>query len=217
MENEDTRAIVCELCGSNELIKDGDVFVCQHCGTKYATEEARKHLVEVNVTIDEPVRVQGVATVDNLLRRADDFERRGDLERAAEYYDRVLDIDIDNGEANRGIARVRRQSRHAAASSPAKAKGPNPAKTEGPNLIIDFTKAHSGSMVGIFIDGRKRGNVWGGTTESYTLATGTHLVGVNGGARRCRHPLEITVREGVTYRLVARWKGLSMQFQVVEE
>ena len=29
--------------------------------------------------------------------------------------------------------------------------------------------------------------------------------------------LEITVREGVTYRLVARWKGLSIQFQVVEE
>ena len=142
MEDEDVRAIVCELCGSNELIKDGDVFVCQHCDTKYTTEEARKLLVEASVTIDEPVRVQGVATVDNLLRRADDFERRGDLERAAEYYDRVLDIDIDNGEANRGIARVRRQSRPAtsAASSPARVKGTNPTKTEGPNLIVDFTK-----------------------------------------------------------------------------
>ena len=209
MEGEDVRAIVCELCGSNELIKDGDVFVCQHCGTKYTTEEARKLLVEASVTIDEPVRVQGVATVDNLLRRADDFERRGDLERAAEYYDRVLDIDIDNGEANRGIARVRRQSRPAAASSPA--------KTEGPNLIVDFTKGAWGSTIGVFIDGRKRGDVWGGKTKSYTLATGTHLVGVNGGTRRCRHPLEITVREGVTYRLVARWKGLSIQFQIVEE
>ena len=76
MEDENVRAIVCELCGSNELIKDGDVFVCQHCGTKYTTEEARKLLVEASVTIDEPVRVQGVATVDNLLRRADDFERQ---------------------------------------------------------------------------------------------------------------------------------------------
>ena len=76
MENEDVRAIVCELCGSNELIKDEGVFVCQHCGTKYTTEEARKLLVEASVTIDEPVRVQGVATVDNPLRRADDFERQ---------------------------------------------------------------------------------------------------------------------------------------------
>ena len=71
--------------------------------------------------------------------------------------------------------------------------------------------------MGVFIDGQRRDSVWGGKTKSYTLATGTHLVGVNGGARRCRHPLEITVREGVTYRLVARWKGLSTQFQVVEE
>ena len=72
-------------------------------------------------------------------------------------------------------------------------------------------------MMGVFIDGQRLDSVWGGKTKSYTLATGTHLVGVNGGTRRCRHPLEITVREGVTYRLVARWKGLSIQFQVVEE
>lgn len=34
----------CELCGSNQFIKDGGFFVCQGCGTKYTLEEARAML-----------------------------------------------------------------------------------------------------------------------------------------------------------------------------
>lgn len=33
---------VCELCGGDNLVKDGDYFVCQGCGTKYTLEQARK-------------------------------------------------------------------------------------------------------------------------------------------------------------------------------
>lgn len=208
------KAIVCEICGSNDLVKDGDMFVCQHCGTKYTTEEARKLLVEASVTISEPVRVDGIATVDNLLRRADDFERRGELELAAEYYNRVLDIDIDNGEANRGLARVRRSSRPVEQVAPVT---PAPKRTSGPNLIVDFTKGTRGSTIGVFIDGNKAGDVWSRKTESYTLSPGAHTVGVNGGARRCKHPLSVMVRDGVTYRMVAEWKGLSVKFQIFEE
>ena len=34
--------LVCELCGSDNIVKGGDLFVCQECGCKYTTEQARK-------------------------------------------------------------------------------------------------------------------------------------------------------------------------------
>ena len=36
------KALKCELCGSTEIIKDGDFFVCQSCGMKYTLETAKK-------------------------------------------------------------------------------------------------------------------------------------------------------------------------------
>ena len=32
----------CELCGSNDIVKQGDYYVCQHCGLKYTLEDAEK-------------------------------------------------------------------------------------------------------------------------------------------------------------------------------
>ena len=34
--------LVCDLCGSDDLIKSEGVFVCQGCGAKYSVEEARQ-------------------------------------------------------------------------------------------------------------------------------------------------------------------------------
>lgn len=89
------RAMVCEMCGGNDVVKQGGVYVCSHCGTKYVTEEARKLLVEIS----GPVSVDGVATADNLLDRAQEFLDKGDRARALEYVDRVLDIDARNERA----------------------------------------------------------------------------------------------------------------------
>lgn len=36
------KQLVCEMCGSKDLVKDGGVFVCQSCGCKYSVEEAKK-------------------------------------------------------------------------------------------------------------------------------------------------------------------------------
>ncbi len=59
------KAIQCELCGSNDLMKKDGLFVCQHCGTKYSLEEARKLMVEINGTVD----VQGTVKIDNATKR----------------------------------------------------------------------------------------------------------------------------------------------------
>lgn len=49
------KAIVCELCESNELLKEGEFFVCQHCGTKYGAEEAKKLLVDDGEAVEQGI------------------------------------------------------------------------------------------------------------------------------------------------------------------
>lgn len=46
-------ALVCEMCQSNELVKENGMYVCQHCGTKYTVEEARKLLGSVKIDKSE--------------------------------------------------------------------------------------------------------------------------------------------------------------------
>ena len=45
------KVIKCEQCGSYELKKIDGEFVCQHCGTKYTFEEARKLMFEIEGTV----------------------------------------------------------------------------------------------------------------------------------------------------------------------
>ena len=51
------RKIVCELCSSNDIVKKDGFYVCQHCGTKYSIDEAKKLVNAVDVRVVEPVRV----------------------------------------------------------------------------------------------------------------------------------------------------------------
>ena len=37
--------VSCEVCGSDNLVKEGDFFVCQDCGCKYSVEDIRKKSV----------------------------------------------------------------------------------------------------------------------------------------------------------------------------
>ena len=62
------QAIKCELCGSNQLIKKDGFFQCEHCGTKYTLEEARKLIVSGTVEV-----VTGNAEKERLLKNAEAF------------------------------------------------------------------------------------------------------------------------------------------------
>lgn len=63
------KQLICEMCGSADLIKQDGVFVCQACGCKYSVEEARKMMIEGTVSVDGVVKT-----------RNDDFEvRAGEL------------------------------------------------------------------------------------------------------------------------------------------
>ena len=94
------KQLKCEMCGSNDLVKQDGVFVCQSCGCKYSIEEAKKLMIE------GPVEVKGSVTLDNsqrlqnlyqLARRAKD-DNQG--ESAIKYYEMISIDDPTSWEAS---------------------------------------------------------------------------------------------------------------------
>lgn len=90
------QAMICELCGGNDFAKQDGFFVCQHCGTKYSIEEAKKLFVEVtgNVKVDNKEKLNNYYT---LARRARDNNNAPD---AAKYYDLIRAENPDDWEAS---------------------------------------------------------------------------------------------------------------------
>jgi len=88
------KSMVCEMCGNNDIVKQDGLFVCQYCGTKYSTEDARKLFVEGVVKIDHSDELRNLY---ELARRAKATENN---ENAAKYYDMILLKDPSSWEAN---------------------------------------------------------------------------------------------------------------------
>lgn len=86
-------ALVCEMCGSQDMVKEGGVFVCQHCGTKYSVEEARKMMFEGTVKIDRS------SELENLYKAARNARETSDDESAVKHYEKISALDPDSWEA----------------------------------------------------------------------------------------------------------------------
>lgn len=78
------KAIKCEMCSSIDVVKDGDYYVCQSCGTKYTVEAAKKLMVEGTVKIDSS---EETANLYELARRA---ANTGNTEKAQQYYEQIV-------------------------------------------------------------------------------------------------------------------------------
>lgn len=78
------KKIECEMCGSNDFVKNGGFFVCQHCGCKYTVEEAKKLMVEGTVKLDNTDKINNLYV---LARRAKDAD---DAENAIRYYNEIM-------------------------------------------------------------------------------------------------------------------------------
>ena len=90
------KAIVCEMCGSHQMVKNGGYYICESCGTKYSAEEAKKLMVEVqgSVSVDKSNELKSLWT---LARRA---RTERNYESAERYYSQILSIDPNSWEAN---------------------------------------------------------------------------------------------------------------------
>ena len=88
-------ALKCPNCGADITLDDTREFgFCSYCGTKVLLDEYKK-------------RVDGVPGIANLLLRAESFLMHDDFEKAKEYYNRVLDIDINNTGAILGLEMIK--------------------------------------------------------------------------------------------------------------
>lgn len=93
------KALTCEMCGSTNLIKDGGVFVCQSCGTKYSVEEAKKMMVEGTVDVKGTVKIDTSSELQNLYEVARRAKDNDNSEQAEKYYDQILVKDPKSWEA----------------------------------------------------------------------------------------------------------------------
>lgn len=96
-------AMVCEICGSTDLVKQEGFFVCQNCGTKYTVEEARKLLGNVpTADVARPVAPQQ-SSADQELKNLYQVARRArddnNGETAEKYYDMIQIKDPNSWEA----------------------------------------------------------------------------------------------------------------------
>lgn len=97
------KAIVCEMCSSNDVVKQDGVYVCQSCGTKYTPDEARKLMIEVEGPVDvsgSTVKLDKSTELNNLYSIARRAKDENNSEKAARYYDMILQQDPESWEAN---------------------------------------------------------------------------------------------------------------------
>ena len=95
------KPLVCEMCGSHDLIKKGGVFECQYCGTKYSVEEARKMMFDGNSEeSNHVVRIDNTDKLEKLYQIARRAKTDGNTASAAKYYDMILQEDPMSWEAS---------------------------------------------------------------------------------------------------------------------
>lgn len=94
------KKIFCELCDGTEFIKEGGMFVCQGCGTKYSMEEAKSMMREVG---DDAAPAAGAPVVpmgnpnqqqiDNLLVLATTAYEAQNYAEAETYCNKAIELD----------------------------------------------------------------------------------------------------------------------------
>lgn len=96
------KAIVCEMCSSHDVVKQDGYYVCQSCGTKYSTEDAKKLMVEIAGKVDVSGSTVSVDTTDATKRSLENARRamqKEDWDEAEKYYNLVEQNDPSNIEA----------------------------------------------------------------------------------------------------------------------
>ena len=90
------KAIVCEMCNSNDIVKQDGLYVCQNCGTKYTAEDAKKLMVDISgssIIVDESEKAK------RYRKLARESRSMGNIEKAGEYYNQLVTIYPDDWEA----------------------------------------------------------------------------------------------------------------------
>lgn len=93
------KRLTCEMCGSTDLVKQDGVFVCQSCGCKYSSEEAKKMMIEGTVEVTGTVKVDNSATIANYIELAESALKGANGQSVLEYTNKALEVDPQNSRA----------------------------------------------------------------------------------------------------------------------
>ncbi len=97
---------ICTQCGGKIHVDDThDAGICDYCGTAFVTEKVILNYMNT-INIDNATINLSNVDINNILLRAKSFEESKEREKAIEYYNKVLDIDINNIEALAGLKRM---------------------------------------------------------------------------------------------------------------
>lgn len=91
------KKMVCELCGGNDFIKLGGVFVCQSCQMKYSPEDAKRLFQKINTASENSAHKNqesaNKSEIDSLIEIADDVFDSGDYVKSYQLYSNALNKD----------------------------------------------------------------------------------------------------------------------------
>jgi len=90
------KQIVCEMCGSADLVKQDGMYVCQNCGTKYSVEEAKKLMIDGPVTVTGKVKIDHSDEYDRLVTLGNDAFTDNRFDAAYEYYSKAISVSNDD-------------------------------------------------------------------------------------------------------------------------
>ncbi len=93
------KALKCEMCGSNDVVKQEDLFVCQNCGTKYSVEAARKMMIEGTVEVKGTVTIDESQKIQTWITFAETALNVGNLKEAYDYANKILELTPNSIEA----------------------------------------------------------------------------------------------------------------------
>lgn len=91
------KKIKCQVCGSSDIVKQDDVFVCQSCGVKYTAQNIKDMVGQAGISTSEE-EVMNPKEIPNLLILAHRCLGEN-IPKARDYYEEVLRMDPDNEEA----------------------------------------------------------------------------------------------------------------------
>ena len=87
------KALICTQCNNNNLVQQGDIYVCEYCGTQYTNEQIQKMQIEGTVKIDNSAFVQ------KYIANARRAKQKEDWPETEKYYNLVEQNDPTNIEA----------------------------------------------------------------------------------------------------------------------
>lgn len=91
--------LICEMCGSNNIVKQDGLYICQSCSTKYSVEEARRMMAGETVEVEGTVKIDSSSELANLYEIARRARDTNNSENALKYYDQILVKDSNSWEA----------------------------------------------------------------------------------------------------------------------